>query len=164
MKHLVIVRHAKSVPYGYDEDFHRDLKKRGETDSVLVSKKLKELNFLPGLIISSPALRAKRTAKIFADTFGYASERIQIIEDLYEGVSTQEFVEILKELPDENKVVYVFGHNPTVYYLVNSLLDKFYDDMPTTSSVGIGFNVDSWSEVGLKSGKKLFHYTPKMFK
>ena len=63
MKHLVIVRHAKSVPYGYDEDFHRDLKKRGETDSVLVSKKLKELNFLPGLIISSPALRAKRTAK-----------------------------------------------------------------------------------------------------
>ena len=164
MKHLVIVRHAKSVPYGYDEDFHRDLKKRGENDSSLVSKELKKLGFTPGLIISSPALRAKRTAKIFADTFGYAPERIQIIEDLYEGVSTQEFVEMLKNLPDENNTVYVFGHNPTVFYLINNLLDSFYDDVPTCSSVGIGFAIDSWKEVDVKTGKKVFHITPKMLK
>ena len=164
MKQLVIVRHAKSVPYGYDEDFHRDLRKRGENDSTLVSEKLKDLNCIPQLIISSPALRAKRTAKIFADTFGYAQERIQIIEDLYEGVSTSEFVEIVRELPDENNIVYVFGHNPTVYYLVSNLLENFYDDMPTTSSVGIGFDVESWKDIEVRMGKKVFHFTPKMFK
>ncbi len=164
MKQLVIVRHAKSVPYGYDEDFHRDLRKRGENDSVLVSNKLKEENAIPGLIISSPALRAKRTAKIFADTFNYAPERIQIIEDLYEGISTQEFVEMVRELPDENDIVYVFGHNPTVFYLVNNLLDKFYDDMPTCSAVGINFSIDTWKNVEIRVGKRAFHYIPKMFK
>lgn len=164
MKQLVIVRHAKSVPYGYDEDFHRDLRKRGESDSILVSGKLKKENYIPDLIISSPALRAKRTAKIFADTFGYAPENIQIIEDLYEGVSTQEFIKMIKELPDENNIVYVFGHNPTVFYLVNNLLEKFNDDMPTCSSVGIQFTIDLWKNVDVGKGTKAFHYIPKMFK
>ena len=29
MKQIVIVRHAKAVPYGYEDDFNRDLTERG---------------------------------------------------------------------------------------------------------------------------------------
>ena len=42
MKRVVIVRHAKSVPYGYDDDFNRGLKDRGHNDAGIISDKLKE--------------------------------------------------------------------------------------------------------------------------
>ena len=42
MKRVVIVRHAKSEPYGYDNDFYRDLTDRGESDAEKISEKLKE--------------------------------------------------------------------------------------------------------------------------
>ncbi len=46
MKRVIIVRHAKSVPYGYDDDFHRDLTDRGIHDAEKISSKLKEWVYL----------------------------------------------------------------------------------------------------------------------
>ena len=37
MKRVVIVRHAKSVPYGYEDDFNRYLTERGEKDAAKIS-------------------------------------------------------------------------------------------------------------------------------
>lgn len=164
MKTLVIVRHAKSVPYGYDDDFNRDLRDRGKNDAKLVSTELKKKGVIPEIMISSPAKRAMKTARIFAENLDYNEKDIRQVDAIYDGLTTSEFLDLVKELPDEVGTAFVFGHNPGFYYFVNNLLKNFKDEMPTTSTVGIDFKVKTWREVEARTGEKAFHLIPKMFK
>ena len=164
MKRVVIVRHGKAVPYGYEDDFNRDLNKRGENDARLVSEVLNRQGVKPDVIISSPAKRAIKTAQIFAENLGFDQNKIVEHEEIYEGLTTSEFLTFIHELSDDVNCVFFFGHNPGFYYFVANLLKKFYGDMPTTSTVGIDFKVDFWSEVEARTGKQAFHLVPKMFK
>ncbi len=115
MKRIVIVRHAKAVPYGYDDDLNRKLRRQGKEDAKIVSMALKEDRIIPDLIISSPAKRAFKTATIFAETLRYPVSRIMIEDELYEGLTTQDFIEIIRNLPEDMQTVFVFGHNPSLY-------------------------------------------------
>ena len=60
---------------------------------------------------------------------------------------------MLQELEDEKETVLVFGHNPTVYYYMHYLLHHFNDDVPTCSTVGIDFGVESWSQLRANAGE-----------
>jgi len=164
MKQVVLVRHAKSVPYGYDDDFNRSLTGRGESDAALISNYLKKQKTVPDLIISSPARRACETARIYAGNLDIKEEDIIYNEDIYEGITTSEFIVLLQKLPVEINSVFVFGHNPTVYYLVNNLVKFFNGDMPTCSTVGIRFQIDQWEQLEARHGHVDFHFTPRMFK
>ena len=162
MKRVVIVRHAKAVSEGYDDDFNRKLKDRGKSDASKISAKLVKDGIKADLIISSPAKRALKTAEIYADNFHYPLKSIQLEEELYEGISTQDFIELLREIPDEVQTVFVFGHNPTVYNLTNILVKLFNSDMPTCSTVGADFDVDSWKDVSARGAELAFHVMPRM--
>ncbi len=164
MKRIVIVRHGKAVPYGYDDDFTRDLRERGKDDAKLVSQELMERAITPDAIISSPAKRALKTARIFAETLDFKKKDIIQKQDIYDGLTTHEFLELIHDLPEKNETVFFFGHNPGFYYFVSNLLESFYSDMPTTSTVGIDFSVDSWGKVEARTGKLAFHLTPKKLK
>ncbi|MEL7587392.1 MAG: histidine phosphatase family protein [Prolixibacteraceae bacterium] len=164
MKRIVIVRHAKAVPYGYDDDFNRKLRSQGKEDAKIISLALKEDRVIPDLILSSPAKRAYKTATIFAETLRYPVSRILVEDDLYEGVTTQDFLEIIRNLPETAQTVFVFGHNPTVYYLVNNLVKLFNKDMPTCSTVGIDFQAATWKEVSAREGKLAFQLVPRLYK
>lgn len=164
MKQLILVRHAKAVPYGYSDDFNRELTERGENDAITIGSRLKEQKFVPGTIISSPAKRALQTAHLFARTLNFPENKIRIEEDLYEGMTTNDFITLLHELPEEASTVFVFGHNPTVFYLVSNLVKFFNGDMPTCSTVGISFSVDKWDEIEARRGQIDFHFAPRMFK
>ena len=164
MKRVVIVRHAKSVPYGYDDDFNRDLSERGKNDANLVSHELEKQAIFPEIMISSPAKRAIKTARIFAGNLQFQKNEIIEVEDIYDGLTTSEFLELINDLPEEKNTAFFFGHNPGFYYFVSNLLEHFYDEMPTCSTVGIDFNVNSWQDVKARTGKKAFQLVPKMFK
>jgi phosphohistidine phosphatase len=164
MKQVVIVRHAKAVPYGYDDDFTRDLTDRGVNDANLIGKELKKRKIKPDNMISSPANRAIQTALIFAENLEFNKKMITTQENLYNGLTTSEFLDFLKKLPESADTVFFFGHNPGFHYFANNLLERFYDDMPTCSTVAIDFNVDSWKKVEARGGQKAFHLVPKMFK
>lgn len=164
MKRVVIVRHGKAVPYGYENDFTRDLKDRGKDDAKLVSQELKNRAISPDEIISSPAKRALKTARIFAENLDFDKSRIVEIEEIYNGMTTGEFQGMIQELPVDAKTVFFFGHNPGFYYFVCNLLTEFRGDMPTTSTVGIDFDVNTWQEVEAREGKLAFHLFPKMLK
>jgi len=161
MKRVIIVRHAKSVPYGYDNDFYRDLTERGEADAEKISLRLQEMGISPDLVISSPATRTMHTATIFCHNLNYKKSAIQEEEDLYDGLTTQEFVDFLQKLPEKIQTVFVFGHNPTVYYLVYNMVKYFNSDMPTCSTVAIDFQVEKWTDVSAHGGKITFQITPK---
>jgi phosphohistidine phosphatase len=161
MKRVVIVRHAKSVPYGYDNDFYRDLTERGEDDAAKISAKLRSLGVTPDFVIASPATRTMHTASIFCQNLEYDPIKIRQVADFYEGVTTQYFIEMLQDLPESVQTVFVFGHNPTVYYLAYNLVKYFNSDMPTCSTVALDFPIEKWSEVSARGAQVAFQITPK---
>jgi phosphohistidine phosphatase len=165
MKRVVIVRHAKAVPYGYNDDFNRDLSEpRGSNDAKKISSELRKYNVFPDLILSSPAKRALKTAKIYADTFEYPLDKIRVDEELYNGISSYEFVDRAKNIPDEMNVIYLFGHNPAIFYLIKGLVPGFNEEIPTCSSVVIDFETETWKKLESGKGKLVFQLSPGMYK
>ena len=164
MKRVILVRHAKSVSHGYDQDFDRTLTERGEEDAKTISLELQKMNIKPDLIIASPAVRTSQTAWIYADRLGYHKKSILFEKKLYSGKSPENFLSMLQELEDEKETVIVFGHNPTIYYYMHFLIREFNDDVPTCSTVGIEFDVDSWSKLKERHGKMAFRFIPDMFR
>ncbi|WP_372949828.1 SixA phosphatase family protein [Mariniphaga sp.] len=164
MKRVVIVRHAKSVPYGYEDDFNRDLTDRGKNDAKLVSNELVKKRINPDVFISSPAKRALKTARIFADNLGFERSQIREIKDIYNGLTTSEFLELIQSLPDDAGTAFFFGHNPGFHFFVNILLKISVNEMPTCATVGIDFSVIVWNEIEARTGDLAFRITPKMLK
>ena len=161
MKRVVLVRHAKAVAYGYENDFHRDLRERGVIDAQLVSKELKSRGVFPDKIISSSALRALKTARIFAETFNFEETNIRKNDKIYEGVTITQFLEIIHTLPKEAKTVFFFGHNPDFHYFADKLLTRYTDEMPTCAAVVIEFDVNQWEAIEQKTGILAFRLVPK---
>ena len=164
MKRVIIVRHAKSVPYGYDDDFNRDLSSRGKSDASIIGSELRKRGVHPDVMISSPAKRAIKTARTFAEQLDFGQNNIIEKQDIYDGQTTSEFVEIIQDLPETASTAFFFGHNPGFYYFVGNLLTVFHDDMPTCSTVVIDFNVDSWGKVEARTGTLAFQLVPRMFR
>ncbi len=164
MKQVILVRHAKAVPYGYDDDFNRPLTDRGENDATSVGQQLQKAKIEADYILSSPAKRAKQTAMLMSHKLNFPAEQIVFNRDIYDGITTQEFIDLIHALPQQHKTVMVFGHNPTIYYLISNLLHFFNADIPTCSTVGIEFNVEKWEDIEVRKGKLSFHYVPKMFR
>lgn len=158
-----MIRHAKSSwSNPLQSDFERPLNDRGERDAPMMGERLKKLNILPDLIIASPAKRAKQTAKKIATELGYEPEKIQWVDKLYHCIP-QVFEEVLYEVGDEVKTVFIVGHNPGITEFVNELSPGFrIDHMPTCGMVGAELDIAHWEM--FPNGKKsvfLFEYPKK---
>lgn len=164
MKRVIIVRHAKAVPYGYEVDFKRELTERGEKDAGNIGQELKRKGVVPGAMISSPAARALKTAQIFAENLGFAKNLIVEKMDIYDGFTTAELLNIVHHLPETIQTVFFFGHNPGFHYLAANLSENFLGDMPTCSTVAIDFQVDNWHDVKARKGKLAFQLVPAQFR
>lgn len=165
MKQLILSRHAKTEAIRYDiSDFERNLTERGIRDSFITSSYLLEKGIQTDLIISSPANRAIATAKHFANRFNIAQESIIQIDQLYDGFSTQEFLEMLQDKAGQYEQVWVFGHNPDIASWASILLNEGYFPIPTGTAIGIEFDVEKWTDIDARSGKLTHYTTPKMIK
>lgn len=144
MKRLTLIRHAKS---SWDspalDDFDRPLNKRGERNAPDMGKRLAKREFLPDLIITSPAKRAYTTARIVAREIGYSRNRIQPDERIYMADPTA-LTKLVRETPEEVDHVALFGHNPGFTQLTNRLGDVRIDNVPTCGVVCLEFDIDSW--------------------
>jgi phosphohistidine phosphatase len=158
MKKLMLVRHAKS-DWGDNQlnDFDRPLNNRGLKTAPEMAARLLKKDLIPQHIISSPALRAKTTAYIFADALGLPTPA----EDrtIYEANYTT-LLNVVNRIPDEYDFVAIFGHNPGLSDLVYGLCGDMVD-MPTCAIVVIRFNVDSWAEISGDTGRVEYYDTPK---
>ena len=162
MKRVIIVRHAKTIHYGYDQDLDRTLTERGKEDAERICNELIKHKLHPDLIISSPAVRTTQTTRIFADLLGYPSGKVRYEKKLYSGMQTTTFTRMLQELDDHHTTVMVVGHNPTVYYFLDFLLADFSLDVPTCSTVVIDFDIDEWSNLRDHTGKLAFRWIPDL--
>jgi len=136
MKILYLVRHAKSS-WNHPElsDIERPLNKRGKRDAPFIGNLLKEKSVKPDILISSPAVRARKTASVIAEIIGYPKSKIFIDENIYEASST-ELINIIHGFDDKYDSVMMFGHNPGLTMVNNYLTDSFIDNIPTCAVVG----------------------------
>jgi phosphohistidine phosphatase len=75
MKTLLVLRHAKSSWNDTSLDDHeRPLNKRGRRDGPRMGELVREHRLTPDIIISSDAVRARRTAEAVAEAARYAGE------------------------------------------------------------------------------------------
>ncbi len=162
MKKLYIIRHAKS---NWNDsglsDFERPLNKRGEKDAPFMAKKLKEKGVSADIIISSPAIRAKTTAVIIAKEL-LLSKKIVYDENIYEASSDILF-EIIKNIDNTHNSAILFGHNPGLNMLMDSLVNV-YDNIPTCGVVEIEFKCEKWSEISALNSKLISFNYPKKYK
>jgi phosphohistidine phosphatase len=164
MKTLYLIRHAKS---DWDNpklsDIKRPLNKRGEKDAPMMAGILKKKNIKPDLFISSPSVRTTTTAKYFCKELDYDNNEVIIEDDIYLG-SHQTLLNIISNLDNELISVVLFGHNPGITDLVNSLSPTLIDNVPTCGIVAINFEVNHWNEINKSNSALLFFEYPKKYK
>jgi phosphohistidine phosphatase len=162
MKQIILVRHAKTIQYGYDQDFDRTLTERGTDDAEKTARELVKSKLQPDLIISSPAVRTTQTTRIFANVCGYPTGNVRYEKKLYSGMQTTTFLRMLNEIEDHHNTVMVVGHNPTIYFFLECLMGNFSLDVPTCSTVVIVFDIDSWSELIANTGTMTYRWIPDL--
>lgn len=163
MKTLYLMRHAKS---SHDDqslkDFDRPLNSRGERDAPFMGKIIYQKGIVFQDVISSPADRAIKTARLFCDQIGYPFYNIKEDYNLYAS-STTELLLLIKNLTETSDNVLLVGHNPSLTDLSNYLSDFSIDNIPTSGIVELQYLRKSWMEVEMGSFKRGFFEYPKKY-
>lgn len=145
MKHILLVRHAKSSwEFSELEDSKRPLNHRGLRDAPYMASFCRMQGLIPDVIISSPAVRAYTTAEFFQKEFSAEVKRFEKESDLYFG-SESDWMHLINELDEEVVMPVFFSHNPTITYFSNSFTQKPIDNVPTCGVVYLKSKAEKWS-------------------
>lgn len=106
------MRHGQAGAGGAG-DFHRPLTPRGAADVKMMGVKAAEAGFLPSLIITSAAERARQTAELFKTAAGAAAD-ILYQDDLYLCSVDPIWRHIARALQGGFDSVLLVGHNPGI--------------------------------------------------
>ena len=161
MKSLTIVRHAKSSWKHHGlSDRERPLNKRGERDAPVMARRVAETGIRPSQIISSPAVRAWTTAKVFARELGYPAEFLQREDGLYLASLDNLLDVVATQDPGFNHLM-LFGHNPGLTDLVNYLVPGLTSNLPTSGVVSVNLETDDWMLYDRPPTELVLHDYPK---
>ncbi len=138
MIRLGLVRHAKS-DWGHPglADHDRPLNARGLRDAPVMARRLADTRFVPDVIVTSTALRARTTAGFFAERFGLEPVAL---EDLY-GAPADELLRVAaaQDVPS----VLVVAHDPGMSVLAERLSGDIAH-MPTCAVATFTWWQDDW--------------------
>lgn len=122
--------------------------------------KIKDRGVNPDCFVSSPAKRAKKTAKIFMKIFGENKKHLLLMPELYEA-SSNNFYDVVEKMDDTCNCLALFSHNPGITDFANSLTDFQTDNIPTSGVFAVSFENKSWGNFKNSSKKFLFFDFPK---
>ena len=159
MRILYLLRHAKSSWNDNTlRDFDRPLKKRGREAADRIGQRLVEENLSNPLVICSPAVRTRETAAIVLKSAKLQLEP-QFDDRIYEA-SLRELVQIVSEIPEDNEVAIMIGHNPGFEELLAFLTGE-QRRMPTCALAKIRFGDVNWRDVRAGAGSLEWFIAPK---
>jgi phosphohistidine phosphatase len=146
MRTLVLIRHAKSSwANPLQSDFDRPLNERGKEEAPEMGIQLKKRKLFPDLIISSTAVRTRQTSRHIAEQIGYEPDNIKWEEKLYHCIPSV-FEEVINEIDESVKTVFIVAHNPGITEFVNQLSPDFkIDNMPTCGVVATYIKDAEWN-------------------
>ncbi len=162
MKRLTLIRHAKSDwNSAAATDFERPLNGRGKKAAPLMGERLAKRGAAPDLLLSSPAKRARQTAKRIAKELDYPAEEIEYAEEIYEA-SLGTLVDLLQQLDEQHREVMLIGHNPGFSDLGQWLNPAAPDWLPTCGLLELELPVERWQDASEACATlKLYDYPKK---
>jgi len=119
---LYILRHAIAVERGtpgYASDADRPLTAEGERKLRKVVRAMERLKLSFDLVLSSPYVRARRTAEIVAGALG-CRQKLKLSEHLAANDSRQ-FIQLLRTKRPLPRSVLIVGHEPYLSRLISLL-------------------------------------------
>jgi phosphohistidine phosphatase len=159
-KRLFLIRHGKANhPYQGASDFTRTLANSGEADVRRMAEKLKIMDLVPEILVSSPAVRALSTATAFAEIWK-SPVPIRTEPSIYEA-EVRSLFKVANNLDKRYPSVAIFGHNPGITELANYLSNVNIPNIPTAGVVIIDFPIDDWKYLTYESGTILLFDFPK---
>ncbi len=158
MKYLFLLRHAKSSWSDPGiSDQQRPLNKRGRHDAPVMGSRLKERDECPDLILTSPAIRARDTAELFAD----ASEGIVEQAELYFS-SSGSIEDIIAGQDDQIQSLMLVFHNPDITNIANSVGGMIQiDNVPTCGLLKLACSIDRWSDWSISKTRSEYFDFPR---
>ncbi len=121
---LYLLRHGIAVERGtpgYGKDADRPLTDKGERKLWRITEAMRAMELSFDLILSSPYLRARRTAEIVAEAFK-AKKKLELWDGLAVGSDRRELFHYLEHLPHRPENVLLVGHEPYLGELATLLL------------------------------------------
>jgi phosphohistidine phosphatase len=115
----------------------------------------------PSLIITSPAVRARKTAKIVAREIGYPIEFLQRENALYLAALDDLLDTVVAQDNSFNSLM-VVGHNPGLTEFANFLLPGITNNLPTSGVVSVQLDTEDWSLYRRPKAKLLAYDYPKL--
>ena len=160
MKSIYLLRHAKSDwEADYGEDHERPLASRGVKAAKRIGRLMGASGYLPDVILSSTAVRARTTVEI-AEKAGEWGREIRLESSLY-GADTQEIVRLARGISGDAESALFVGHEPGWSQAVSRLSGGGSVRMPTACLARIDLDVDAWSDVREGIGQLICLIPPK---
>ncbi|MFO7730923.1 MAG: hypothetical protein R6V86_09175 [Spirochaetia bacterium] len=147
MKQLTLLRHAKAEPnINGIEDFQRQIVHTETTRISEIAKRALEAWGRPDIVISSPAVRAAATAKLFAKEVAEQKE-IKLYDQLY-AAETDDIFEVVRELPAEATYAVLVGHNPSLEEFAFLLLKEQIQLKPG-ECINFSIAINRWEDFSI---------------
>jgi phosphohistidine phosphatase len=105
---------------------------------------------VPGVILSSPARRAKETAALLRKS-GRFEVPIYFDDRIYEA-SPQNLLQVIAKINDRFGSAMLVGHNPGVEGLIRFLTGQL-EPMPTGALAIVDLDIDDWDQVNIARGR-----------
>jgi phosphohistidine phosphatase len=121
---LYILRHGLAVDagaVGIEKDSERPLTPKGERKLWRIAQALEELEISFDWILSSPYVRARRTAEILAEA-QHSRKKVELTDHLTPGGSVKKLVELINRREPAPEDVLLVGHEPYLSDLISLLL------------------------------------------
>ena len=161
MKKLIFVRHGKAEEaLSGISDYERSLTHKGKIVSRIMARRLRENEDSTLKVVASPAFRALETALIFAGECGVDPHEIIIDSRIYFRLNLKILPDILSPAADGNDTVVIFGHNPSITEIADSLCTEGFYNMAKSAILSLVFDIRSWKELKHGSGRKEYYLQP----
>ena len=153
------MRHAKSSWADSSvADFDRPLNERGLRDAPLVGRFMRRQKLRPGLVLCSPAERARQTASLVAQAAGLPAP-LRYDERIYEATPAR-LAEVVSQVEEGVDELLLVGHNPGLEGLLE-LLTGESRRMPTAALARLLLDVEKWGKLGEGAGRVELFVRPK---
>ncbi len=163
MKTIFLFRHGKSDwDASYGTDHERPLAKRGIGAARKMGKWLQSTGQVPDHLFSSSAVRA-RTTLALAKEAGDWEGAIHIASELYEA-TVYAYIDVARQTPEEAESVILTGHEPTCSMTSSVPTGGSNLRFPTAAMARIDVNINSWKELGNRTGQLVWFVPPKFLK
>lgn len=154
MKHLILMRHAKSSWDHPDLDDHaRPLNERGKSGAAAMAGWLGAMKARPDHVIVSDAVRTSQTWDIIRRDMGISPDT-EISRDYYLA-NPMRMMDAIKSAPDDAETIMLIGHQPGMSVLLERLADgsepvsrqRAYQHFPTAATALLDVPVAAWGDV-----------------